>query len=166
MMLPDIRATELTPEAFAPFGDVMEAPPNTGRLHFAADLTNLRPQAKLNLSIVRAPSALGPLSVAELEQHPFSAQAFVPLDVEAYLVVVASNDENSRPILSSMKAFVARGDQCICYRPGIWHLGMTALRGKGSFVLLVYEVGTSDDCRFSAIPRQQIHFQSARPFHD
>ncbi len=158
----NITATELTPDAFAPYGDVMTAPSTVERLHFAADLANLRPGAKLNLSMVRTPIVNSPLHISELEQHPFSAQAFVPLDVESYLVVVALNDKGNQPLLWSLKAFVARPDQCICYRPKIWHIGMASLQKAGSFALLVYEDRTPDDCLFLPVPMIQIRFEATK----
>lgn len=160
MSSPVITAEPLTRDAFAPYGDVLHAPDVVGREHFAADLVNLRPDARLNLSLVRSPVINPGAAISELEHHPYSAQAFVPIDVDRYIVLVALNSPDDRPLMSSLKAFVANRHQGICYRPGIWHLGMTTIRRPGSFALLVYENGTADDCRFCPVPDVRLNISS------
>ena len=42
----DLIASPLTAAAFAPFGDVVEAPAGPGRAYFESSLGNLRPNAQ------------------------------------------------------------------------------------------------------------------------
>ncbi|UGV28515.1 hypothetical protein E0H22_24370 [Rhodopseudomonas boonkerdii] len=156
-----IVAEPLTPEAFAPYGEVLRPPDAIDRQHFAADLVNLRPDARLNLSIVRSPVIDLAIEVNELEHHPYSAQAFIPIDVDHYVVLVTLNSEDDLPELPRMKAFVATRHQGICYRPGIWHLGMTTIQRPGAFALLVYEDGTANDCLFCRIPAARLDISMA-----
>jgi ureidoglycolate lyase len=54
-----IRCQELTPESFAPFGQVITTPIAPGRDYFSEALTNAGPQARPSLSLAyRAPSPL------------------------------------------------------------------------------------------------------------
>lgn len=151
-----IRAELLTHHGFAPYGDVLDAPTVVGREHFATNLVNLRPDARLDLSLVRAPAIDQTAGISELEHHPYSAQAFVPIDVDSYVILVALNGNSNEPCLPSLKAFIASRHQGICYRPGIWHLGMTTIGNYGAFALLVYADGTADDCVFRRIPAIRI----------
>ena len=60
-----------------------------------------------------------------LERHPYSTQTFLPMgrpqSEVAYAVIVAKNDIDTKdklPDLSSVRAFVANGDQAVTYGPG------------------------------------------------
>ena len=65
-----------------------------------------------------------------LERHPFTTQMFVPMSADAkYLVVVAENkvDDDTRPDLETLRAFVASSGQGICYKTGLWHAPMAVI---------------------------------------
>lgn len=65
-----------------------------------------------------------------------------------YLVVVALNDKNGQPDLSTLKAFIASSTQGINYSPGVWHHPMIALEYETDFACLVHESGVpNDDCQ-------------------
>jgi ureidoglycolate lyase len=72
----------LRAERFAPFGDVLEAPPEPGRCFFGKGLANRRPRATLSLAVVHTPPlAALPLVATRMERHEFSSQSFLALDV-------------------------------------------------------------------------------------
>lgn len=139
----------LTPEAFAPFGQVLESPAGeTGRVEWAAKLESTRPAARANLSVVRyAPTRL-PLEVSLLERHPFSTQTFIPMDCSRYLVLVCEGDGGEAPDPATLRAFLAGADQGISYRRGVWHHGMTPLDRPAVFGNLIWQEKTADDCHF------------------
>lgn len=152
-----LTARPLTPDAYAPYGDVLMAAPhgeegsaaNQGtarRFDRLAALENLRPGvAQPNLGVFRcAPRLDWPSRLAVLEKHPTSTQVFVPMNAQRYLVVVALGGD--APDLSTLAAFVASGTQAISYRPGVWHHPMIALDAETDFLCLVWEDGTSGDC--------------------
>ncbi len=157
-MTPMILTTQpLTPDAYAPFGDVVMASPRgedgkpanqgTARRHdHLAALENLRPQrARLNVSAFRcAPRPAGLFAIEMLEKHPHSTQLFVPMNASRFLVVVALGGE--RPDPSTIAVFEARGGQGISYRPGVWHHPMIALDQTTDFACFVHEDGSGDDC--------------------
>jgi ureidoglycolate lyase len=74
-----------------------------------------------------------------LERHPRGSQAFVPLSGTPYLVVVAE-DPSQRP-----RAFLARGDQGVNFRKGVWHHPLLALERVSDF-LVVDREGEDDNC--------------------
>jgi len=127
---PAIQTCSITAWAFAPYGDLLAAPVETGRLDFAAKFANRRAHALINIALVRCDSAPARMRVDEMEHHPFSSQTFFPLDVDEYLVVVA-RDHGGKPDLSTLAAFHVSHPQGINYHPSTWHIGMTALSPPG-----------------------------------
>ncbi len=69
-----------------------------------------------------------------LERHKYTTQAFVPMrgggdgednltdSGDKYLVIVAHNvgDDNDRPDLNSLRAFIAHGGQTVMYNTAVW----------------------------------------------
>ena len=140
-----VTGRRITAAAFAPFGRLLDTPGTMVRRDFAASVANLRPAARANLALVRAPLAAPGVEVRVLERHPFSTQAFFPLDVADYLVVVAPDDGSGAPASERACAFVVPGTCGISYDIGVWHCGMQAIAGAGLFALLVFEDGSRDD---------------------
>lgn len=142
----------LTREAFAPFGEVIEASDaarhftinggNTERYH---DLANIEPGAdgKVIVSIFRGQARQLPFAVAMMERHPKGSQAFVPMSGRPYLVVVAP--AGAAPTAANLSAFLARGDQGVNYATGVWHHPLLALGGVSDF-LVVDRSGPGDNC--------------------
>ncbi|MHB2206890.1 ureidoglycolate lyase [Methylobacterium sp. CM6257] len=141
---------EITSEAFAPFGDVLRRPVKPPRQDNAGLIVNDRPGIGLNLALVRSEPAAGLLPLRRLERHPHSSQAFLPLAVEAYLVVVAP-DRGGAPDERALRAFRVPGSVGINYRAGVWHAHMMTLETPGTFAMLVHEDGSADDCIFAFI---------------
>ncbi len=152
-----VACQPLTPEAYAPYGDVvMAAPPgalgklaNQGtarRFDHLASLDDLRPgRAVLNVSVFRCqPRPAAPFAVALLEKHPASAQLFVPMNARRYLALVALGRD--RPDLGTLTAFVAAGTQGVSYHPGVWHHPMIALDAEIDFACFAWEDGSDGDC--------------------
>ncbi len=130
-----IVAEPLTVDAFAPFGQVIEADPATAReinqgfttrFHALACVVS---DAGVMLSIFRGRPR--PLEIAMLERHPFGSQAFMPLGSRDWLVVVAE-----RPDPSALRAFRARGDQGVQYASGVWHHPLLVLGAPQDFLVV------------------------------
>ena len=131
-----LRPEPLTREAFAPFGDVIEASDavrhftincgNTERYH---DLAHIDPGegGRVIVSIFRGQPRSLPFRVGMMERHPLGSQAFVPMSGRPYLVVVAP--AGLAPTASDLRCFVARGDQGVNYATGVWHHPLLALDG-------------------------------------
>jgi ureidoglycolate lyase len=87
----------LTPERFAPFGDVISTSGATAiamkEARFdrfdALSTVDIDPDGIVAISIVRSrvPSVL-PFRIERVERHPLGSQAFIPVSRLAFLVVV------------------------------------------------------------------------------
>ncbi|KAI0028611.1 allantoicase [Vararia minispora EC-137] len=168
-------ALPISPEAFAPFGQVIQSYPdvnatpsprsikitsaNSGtalKYHKLMLLASSYPEAlsaTSGISVYRcepAPNARE-VEVKVLERHPYTNQAFIPLGADAdqrYIVAVAENGEDDRPNLSSLRAFVVRGDQGVVYDTAVWHLPMTVIDGPMDLACVETQVGNGEpaDC--------------------
>jgi ureidoglycolate lyase len=142
----------LTSDAFAPFGDVIQASDaahhytinkgNTERYHDLADI-HVGADGKAIVSIFRGKARELPFVVSMMERHPKASQAFIPMSGRPYLVVVA--DRNSAPTAADLRLFVARADQGVNYAPGVWHHPLLALDATSDF-LVVDRSGPGHNC--------------------
>jgi len=142
----------LTREAFAPFGDVIEASDaarhftinggNTERYHDLAGI-DPGPDGKAIVSIFRGLARALPFRVAMMERHPLGSQAFVPMSGRHYLVVVAP--AGPAPAAADLRLFVARGDQGVNYARGVWHHPLMALDETSDF-LVIDRSGEGPNC--------------------
>jgi ureidoglycolate lyase len=142
----------LTREAFAPFGEVIEASDavrhftinagNTERYH---DLAHIEagPDGKVIVSIFRGQPRTLPFSVEMMERHPLASQAFIPMSGKPYLVVVAP--AGAAPKAEDLRVFLARGDQGVNYATGVWHHPLLALETVCDF-LVVDRSGSAPNC--------------------
>ncbi|MGA0582644.1 MAG: ureidoglycolate lyase [Castellaniella sp.] len=142
----------LTREAFAPFGDVIQADDaanhftinegNTERYH---DLARIDPgeDGRAIVSIFRGLPRTLPFTITMMERHPKASQAFIPLSGRPYLVVVA--DPASRPAVADLRVFLCRGDQGVNYARGVWHHPLLALEAVSDF-LIVDRSGPGENC--------------------
>ncbi|KTS25098.1 hypothetical protein NS228_13030 [Methylobacterium indicum] len=140
----------ITAEAFAPYGTLLVGPAAGPRQDRAAEIENGRPGVPLNLALIRSEPFAATMPLRRLERHPRSAQAFLPLAVGDYLVVVAP-DAGDRPDEAGLCAFRVPGGTGIVYRSGAWHAHMTTLAAPGTFAMLVHEDGGPEDCVFAPI---------------
>lgn len=142
----------LTREAFAPFGDVLQADDsvrhftindgNTERYH---DLANIDagPDGRAIVSIFRGQPRTLPFPVTMMERHPKASQAFFPLSDRPYLVVVA--DPASTPTVEDLRVFLCSGGQGVNYAKGVWHHPLLALDAISDF-LIIDRAGPGDNC--------------------
>lgn len=135
-----IRTRPLTAEAFAPYGDVLEARGAPDKLINQGLCGRFHDRARLDFSDGRAgislfkaePRAL-PMRLDMVERHPDSSQAFLPMSQEPFLVVVAP-DEGGRP--GRPIAFVTEPGQGVNYHRGVWHGVLAPLSAPGLFAVV------------------------------
>ena len=154
-----LHLAPLTAESIAPFGEMILAPAEVGERSFYTHwLGSERPEMtpRLHVNYVRASTL--PMIIDALEQHPYSAQLFLPIDVARYLIVVAPSDELGNPDLAHAEAFLAPGNVGIVYRPEVWHAGAAVLDRPGSFGVLMWRNDTTDDEVFRQLSASlQVH---------
>jgi ureidoglycolate lyase len=147
-----LHVERLTRAAFAPFGDVIELdgarhfPINGGTTERFHDLARVEIGAEMggwprNTLMSGQPRAQ-PVEIAMMERHPLGSQAFLPLGVVSYLVVVApAGDFDAK----KMRAFSIRGWQGVNYARGVWHHPLIVLGGVGDFVV-IDRGGSENNC--------------------
>ncbi|GAK34312.1 ureidoglycolate lyase [Iodidimonas nitroreducens] len=138
-----ITPRALTPEAFAPYGDVMMVETtakhfeinegHTTRFHDLARLDLERDGGHPLLSIFRSQPKALPLILEVMERHPLGSQAFYPLSPRPYLVVVAPPGDFDP---AAVVAFLVRPDQGVNYHAGTWHHYSLALDETSDFLVI------------------------------
>jgi ureidoglycolate lyase len=129
----------LTPESFAPYGDVIEADQarsfliNAGRTRRfdALAMADMDPEGSVALSIFRGTPWPMPIRIAMLERHPLGSQAFVPMERHPWLTVVAE-----RPAPEACRAFLVRSDQGLQIGRGVWHHPLLVLQPMQDFLVV------------------------------
>lgn len=136
-----IKTEPLTADAFAPYGDVLEAVGRPdkiinngfcGRYHDRAQL-DFGQDGRAGISVFKAEPRALPYKLDLLERHPDGAQTFIPMSLDAYLVTVAE-DHNGAP--KNIRAFIAGAGQGINYHRGTWHGVLTPLAAPGLFAVV------------------------------
>ena len=131
----------LTAEAFAPFGDVIEARGEprginygaTKRFHDLARIDCAAEDGRTVVNIFRSIPPVFPFDVKVMERHPLSSQAFVPLSGRPFLVVVAPKGPFDP---AAIRAFRAAPGQGVNFAPGTWHHFNLALEAQSDFLVI------------------------------
>lgn len=139
----EIHTEALSAEAFAPFGEVLEASGefktiNAGwcnRHHDRARL-DFGPDGRAGISIFEARPRALPYAFSMIERHPEGSQAFLPMTQHPFLVIVAEAP-TARP-----RAFLTAPGQGINLHRGTWHGVLTPLHAPGLFAV-VDRIGTT-----------------------
>ena len=143
-------ADTLTPEAFLPFGTVIQKGQgetfainagNCTRHHALATADVTGEGACVGVSIFDASPYELPLSLPLVERHPLGSQAFYPLNAARWLVVCFA-DEGGAP--AHGRAFLAGPDQGVQIARNVWHAVLTPLDARADF-LVVDRIGPGDN---------------------
>ncbi len=136
-----LTTAPLTAQAFAPFGDVLDATgaPDKlinqglcGRFHDRARL-DFGADGRAGISIFDAQPRALPYRLEMVERHPEGSQAFIPMHDAPFLVIVAQ-DMSGQP--ESLRAFLTDGSQAINFHRNIWHGVLTPLSKPGRFAVI------------------------------
>ncbi len=132
----------LTPEAFAPYGDVISArdgveqyPINYGattRFNDLAAIDTAQGGGRTIVSLFRS-KPLAPPVLKIMERHPLGSQAFIPLNGRPYLIAVAPAGDLDP---ARIEVFLASGDQGVNYAAGTWHHYSLALETESDFLVI------------------------------
>ncbi len=139
-MIRDIFIEPITAESFAPFGEILDCAGDPdklinqglcGRYHDRAtlDVTDGRAGISLFRSEVRAL----PYQLDMVERHPDGSQAFIPMAMHPFLVVVAPYEDG---VPGAPLAFETQAGQAINFYRGTWHGVLTPLRDPGLFAVV------------------------------
>ena len=145
MSLAEIQIQPLTSSAFSPFGDILdtEGDPDMiinqgfcGRYHDLARLdfvTDGEHQGRAGISLFKAQPRTLPYQLDMMERHPLGSQAFIPMSMEAFLIIVAE-DNAGKP--DAPRAFMSKPGQGINFHRNIWHGVLTPLHAPGLFAVV------------------------------
>jgi len=145
-----ISIEPLSAEAFAPFGEVLEASGEPskiinqglcGRYHDLASLDIAGEDARAGISLFKSEKRALPYTLEMVERHPLGSQAFLPMSLDPFLVIVCP-DENGRP--GKPRAFRTSPGQGINFHRGTWHGVLTPLSEPGLFAV-VDRIGPGDN---------------------
>lgn len=132
----DIIISPLTAQAFAPYGDVLNCNGAPDRLINAGLCGRFHDRAQVDvgdgragISLFRSQLRQLPYQLDLIERHPDGSQAFIPMSMDPFLVVVA--DANLQP-----RAFVTAPGEGINFHRGTWHGVLTPLSGPGLFAVI------------------------------
>lgn len=149
-----IQIQKLSPENFAPFGEVISCQGNeffhindahTERYHALVE-TEIIGEAKAGISIFRNIKATQlPFTIQMLERHPNGSQAFIPMQGQAFLLVVAKALNEHAPDLNQIYAFITDGSQGVNYRAGTWHHPLLTFEAPSDFAV-VDRIGKGPNC--------------------
>ena len=137
----DIYTKPLTPAGFAPFGDVLDVAGEAdkiinqgkcGRYHDRAKL-DFGADGQAGISLFKSEIRTLPYEIEMMERHPDGTQAFLPMSMTAFLIVVAS-DQNGRPGVP--EAFISAPGQGINFHRNVWHGVLTPLHDPGLFAVV------------------------------
>ena len=158
----DVFPIPLTAEAFAPFGDVIEAsdrarqmPINYGhgtRFHDLAAIDVGDGGGRAIVSIFRA-KPLGELVLRVFERHPLGSQSFVPLGGRPYLVAVAPAGDFDPAKLTVFRAAPGQG---VNYAKGTWHHFLLALEAESDFLVIDREGAGENLDELELAPADQV----------
>lgn len=124
-----LQPMPLTPDNFAPYGQVIDRNTrtpllinegSTERYDVLAEVETGARDGRAIISLFRKPVAdRFPLVVTLLERHPQGSQAFIPLQGNPFLILVAPPGET--PDLNRLRLFISDGHRGVNYAAGVWH---------------------------------------------
>ena len=136
----EIVTQRLTAEAFAPFGDVLDCSGSPDKMINAGLCGRYHDRARLDfgdgragISLFKADLRALPYEFDLLERHPDGSQAFLPMSMDPFLVIVAQ-DEGGMP--GTPLAFLTAPGQGVNFHRGTWHGVLTPLSGPGLFAVV------------------------------
>ena len=146
MGCPMLDIEPLTKENFRPFGEVIETTDarqiainqgTTTRFDALCSVDVSDGNGVPIISVFRGNRRAAPIDIMLVERHPLGSQAFMPLSDHDWLVVVASGASDSeRPDFTSLKCFLAAGNQGVNYHKGTWHHPLLVLQKTQDFLVV------------------------------
>lgn len=137
----NIRIEQLTKEAFAKYGDVVEAagareiPINQGyavRRNALGTVDIAANGGDVNISLFVAQPRPKPIAIEVMERHPDGSQLFYPLQDRDWLVVVCDDPHRGE----TYRAFLATGQQGVNYARNVWHHPLLVLDADSRFFIV------------------------------
>lgn len=165
-----LAAERLTPEAFAPYGQVLRGPRR------AADITKEHLAYWHNLADIgftehpiwgflsmkhRAPV------LAELERHCFAHEVFIPLGTGVSVMPFALGGSpdvaGSTPDLKTLRLFILDGNTAVIVGRGVWHAPAFPVTPAADFLLALEERTPASDLDIQTVGPFEFDLQAVAP---
>ena len=141
----ELKLQPLTSDAFASFGDVIQAAGEVDKYINQGKCARYHDRAELDfhdgragISVFQSEAFSLPITLDMMERHPEGSQAFLPLSEKPFVVVIAP-DEDGKP--GHPIAFLTAPGQGVNYHRNTWHGVLTPLFDPGLFAV-VDRIGT------------------------
>lgn len=136
----EVGCQPLTAQAFAPFGNVLEASGTPDKIINAGKCGRYHDREEMGFSDARSGFGLFlaeprsmPYTLDLMERHPEGSQAFVPMSENPFLVTVAP-DEGGQP--GTPLAFMTAPGQGVNIHCNTWHGVLNPLHAPGFFAVM------------------------------
>ena len=136
----EIMIRPLTAEAFAPFGNVLAVAGEPDKIINQGLCGRWHDRAKLDfdggragISLFQSEARSLPYQLEMVERHPLGSQAFIPMSLDPFLVVVAP-DAGGAP--RQPLAFRTAPGQGVNIARNTWHGVLTPLHAPGLFAVI------------------------------
>ena len=136
----EVTPEPLTAQAFAPFGEVIEASAqaeqvaiNYGQTARFNDLARIDVEGGHAIVSIFRGQPLDPPHLKIFERHPLGSQSFSPLQGRPFLVAVAPPGDFDP---AAIRVFRAQGHQGVNYAKGVWHHYLLPLEAQSDFLVI------------------------------
>ena len=135
----------LSAHAFAPFGEVIEIDKArriqindglTTRFHDLLSIDIAGPDGRPVVSVFRSKPLPLPHRIQKLERHPLGSQAFLPMDDNPFLVLVAAVGNTGAIPVAALRLFITNGRQGLNLHRNTWHHFQIVLHRQSDFVVI------------------------------
>lgn len=144
-----LKAKRATPEALAPYGEILGFNPNIPPLpidfyggkakvrrvvHFESDTETEMPVVTVDFR---------PLEVSHMERHPKHTQAFISLNNKPFIAVFAPPSDRELPEIDKAEAFLFDGEAGFVMKKNTWHEFPFALFDNTHLVVVLRREATN-----------------------
>ena len=141
-----IKVEPISEAAFAPFGSIIRHAAGVVIADAGSAFVGETRAVQPTLEWVHLTQKVAlPLTVAQLEQHPFSAQTFLPHSETPYLVVVCPSLADGSPDTGGARAFEMPPTVGVTFTARVWHRSLAPLKAPSAFVMAMLRTGDADD---------------------
>lgn len=149
-----IPVEALSPDAFAPFGSVLDVPSRapdieTQNNRYWDGAVPFRTSGVPQVGFLKA--FWRPLVVPTMERHLSHTQGFIPLGARPAVFAVAPPGSDPIPDVTRMRAFLLDGTQGVMLHEGTWHHLIFPLVPEAHFALLLQEGTKENDMHVVAL---------------
>ncbi|MCZ8131156.1 MAG: ureidoglycolate lyase [Steroidobacteraceae bacterium] len=122
-----LKAKKATPEALAPYGEILGYNPNVKPLPIdfyggkakVRRVVNFESDGDTEMPVVTVD--VRPLEVSHMERHPKHTQAFISLQNKPFVVVFAPPSDAELPEVDKAEAFLFDGESGFVMKKNCWH---------------------------------------------